>query len=964
MRNLNSTDPDANFIYKTDDLSASQWRSVMLACQAYEKCLLDDQRLSPENFASGYSEIPKHLLMPELERIHHEFHEESAMHSSCTEQQVSQSERYLILDEIRSGGMGQVFRAFDRACGRLVALKRIRKELAHQPQMKRRFLAEVELTADLEHPGVIAIYDQSVDSDGREFYVMRLIHGEGTGTLQQAISRFHSQTSDSIPSGIKHHDSRNWNSVNRAAFRKLIESVLVITNTIAHAHSRGIAHRDLKPSNILVGPYGETLIADWGLAKRINQSGTTIEKDQESNSNKSKPTVSSDEQSRWSSNSQGVGTPGFRAPELNSGYSSKNLVAADIYSLGAILNYVITRSVRLQDEFAFRNIQSHAPRSVLPLFAIAHKAMSREAANRYPSAHSMQMDLSNWLAGEPVSAYPESLVEQVWKWPSRHRVAASGIASALMIALIGGAWFLWFQRAQNETLSRALNTATALLGENEKAKRTIEQAFAQRESLALQAIIEFQSLLTLSPSLQSDLQFRTVRAKVLQESRGFYENLSKSFDQSEKTDASLARLTDAALALVLLENELGDFSAAIATAESACQRLRDYEIQSHKLEYHRGRMLAFKGNIETRHGWKKQGQEDQEQAMRHLEPLLDSSELNPKERLNAAMLWSRAASPFAIGLAAKGDLQTARELLEKILSRLNGLELDSFECSLLKIQSYGNLAMVRYFSKDTVGAYEALDQAGLCATSCQDMIDGSVPFREIVEFEVLRCTLVRFESDLMLTEGKTDPAIDMQSKSLEQLANAVNKYPGNIDIHNAYTSCITRLQTVLLEHGRVARANEIALAWLELAQKIHKADESNSSTREFLLLAYHTIGHLSEATQQMAQAQQHYREALSLAKGILSGDPQSERVLTQVLELNVHLIRFALGSNDFDLAQSRFEEAVAHASTLKSLPGKKDQYQGSINNQVQAALRFLKESDYESKSDQWITRLREAELLQ
>jgi serine/threonine protein kinase len=963
MRNVINKDSDATFTYETDELSVLQWRSVMLVCQAYEKCLLNGESLSPQDFASNYLEIPQHILMPELERIHHEFHEESALHGQDTEQVVSQSERYLILEEIRSGGMGQVFRAFDRTCGRLVALKRIRKELAQEPQIRRRFLAEVELTADLEHPGVIPIYDQSVDSEGREFYVMRLIDGAGTGTLQQAIQRFHSMNPDNKPPGMDHRGSRNWNSEKRASFRNLIESVLVIADTTAHAHSRGIAHRDLKPSNILVGPFGETLIADWGLAKRTDRFEVTLGNDQDNDSNNLKPFDSSDNQSRWFTNDQGVGTPGFRAPEIHSGRLSTNLVAADIYSLGAILDCVITGSLRRNDEAAFRINEMKAPSSILPLIAISHKAMSREVADRYPNAQAMRMDLSNWLAGEPVSAYPESLVEQIWKWPSRHRIAASSIASALMIALIGFAVFSWFQKAQNEKLSQTLNTATVLIEENQKAKRSLEDAFAQRESLALHAIIEFQSLLTLNPTLQTDLQFRTVREKVLKESRSFYENLSKSFDQSEKNDSSLGRLTDAALALVLLENELGNFSDAIGVAESVCQRLRNYTMPSHRLEYHLGRMLAFKGNIETRHGWKKQGQDDQEQAVRHLEPLLDSSELSQKDRTNVTILWSRAASPFAIGLAAKGDFQTAKGLLEKILSKLNRLGLDSFDVSLLKIQSYGNLAMVRYFSKDIEGTHEALEQAGVSATKCENLMDGSIPFREIVEFEVMRCTLVRFKSDLMLTEGKIDPAMEMQSKSLEQLTNAIIKYPGNVDLNTAYANCITRLQAILVEHGKLARANEITQAWLELAQQIHKADDKNPNTQQFLMLAYHTIGHLSEAAQQTTQAQHHYREALTIAENSLSINPQSEYLLAQALELTVHLIRFELCADDFQMAQSQFEQAIAYASKLKSLSEKNDQYQSGIKNQLQAALRFLQDSAHNSQSDQWITRLRESNLL-
>ena len=532
MRDVNAKDSEATYIYQTDDLTVQQWRDVMRACQAYEKFLLDGQKITPEDFAFGYAEIPTHLLIPELKKIHSELLEHPASRSLDCESTPSPSDRYLILEEIRSGGMGQVFRAFDRACGRLVAIKRIRKELAQEPLIRQRFLAEVELTADLEHPGVIPIYNQSVDSSGREFYVMRLIHGKGTGTLQQAIQHFHSATSDGTPSSFTRNSIRNWNPSKRAAFRKLIESVLVIVDTTAHAHSRGIAHRDLKPSNVLVGPFGETLIADWGLAKRINLPEPSEPNLENNDLNLLQSNLPKDNQSNWSLKSYGVGTPGFRAPETQSGSATTNLIAADIYSLGAILECVISGVARHTNDASFRKIKTPGPTAILPLMAIARKAMSGEVANRYPNAQSMGRDLSNWLAGEPVSAYPESLAERVWRWPSRHRMAASAIASALLIALTGFAWFSWFQKTQNAKLSRALNTATALLEENQRARQSIEEASAQRETLALHAIIEFQSLLTSNPALQSDLQFRRVRDRILKESRNFYEWLAKSFSLS------------------------------------------------------------------------------------------------------------------------------------------------------------------------------------------------------------------------------------------------------------------------------------------------------------------------------------------------------------------------------------------------------------------------------------------------
>ena len=944
---------DATFTYLTDDISVSQWRSIIGICQAYEDCLLDGQDLSVDDFASKFPEIPGQLLARELERVRLDVLEEATGNELPAPHDPAQRERYLILDEIRSGGMGQVFRAFDRTCGRLVALKRIRSELAMEPHVKRRFLAEVEMTAGLEHPGVIPIYDQSIDADGREFYVMRLIHGQAAGTLQQAINRFHAETLDSKPEvtdplGVnsvetKLRPAKAWNSARRADFRKLIQSVLVVVETTAHAHGRGIAHRDLKPSNILVGPYGETLIADWGLAKRIHQNATQADPH---------------DASKWSSHAQGVGTPGFRAPETQGEGASANLVAADIYSLGAILECVVVGLARRSGESADGKHGTTSPASILPLMAIAQKAMSSEVTLRYGDAESMREDLSNWLAGEPVSAYPESLAERVWKWPSRHRIAASAIASALIITLIGFGWFSWFQTRQNEKLSQAVDTASALLEENQQAKRSIEESFAQRESLAMHAIIEFQSLLSLNPRLQSDPQFRSVREKVLKESRSFYESLSKSFDQSEKIDdRSLGRLTDAALALVLLENELGNFSDAIRIADSACQRLRNVKRSSRRLEYHLGRMLTFKGNIEARHGWQQQGQADQEQAVEYLEPLLDSSELGPEDRKNTTYLWSRAASPRALSFAAKGDFQSAKELLQKILVKLKAQESESFEDSLLKIQSYGNLGLVRFFSKDTLGAYEALERAEEASAGCASLNDGNVPFREIVEFEVLRGTLARFKSDLMLTEGKVQPALEIQKQSLRQLTDALQRYPHSTDIQTAYFNCSNRLQGVLAEQGDIAQAKQVAQDWMDLALNIQNVDYSNPKTREFVLLAQHTMGHLSEAASEPQQAQGYYREALTTVAGLLNQSPESEILLSQAIELNVHMIRFEIQQTSMDIAESYLDAAIEHSVKLKSLPEPNPKYVGSIKNQMQVALRILDGSVHREQKQRWERRI-------
>ncbi|MFN9383922.1 MAG: protein kinase domain-containing protein [Pirellulaceae bacterium] len=952
---MNSDDADITFTYETDVISADQWRDVMAACQAYERRLLDDQSIRADDFALHFSSIPSHVLIPELERLRTEFLESADSSRSTNQEDDSQPERYLILEEIRSGGMGQVFRAFDRNCNRLVAIKKIRQEFAEDRNMRHRFLAEVQLTADLEHPGVIPIYDQSIDGDGREFYVMRLIHGDGSGTLHQAIRAFHT----TLP-GFLLNRNQSWNSAKRSEFRKLIESVLVVADTTAHAHSRGIAHRDLKPSNVLVNAYGETLLADWGLAKRIDSRLTTkLVTDSTDLSH-----FISTEKGAIRSNTQGVGTMGFRAPEVESGSSDANPIAADIYSLGAILECVIHGSVNSSSESGHRIVESKPPASLLPLIAIAKKAMASDVASRYESAQAMRVDLSNWLAGEPVTAYPESFVERLWNWPTRHRLLASAIAGALIIALIASGLISLFQTVQKDRLGRALQTSSQLLEENQRAKESLVESFAQRESLALHAIIEFQSLLTLNPLLQSDTQFRPIREKVLRESRSFYESLEKSVDQSTNSDdESLGRLTDAAVALVLLENELGNFSDALRIAETACQRLRKTENRSQRLQYHLGRVLAFKGNIATRNGWKQQGLADQEEAVRLLEPLVDSNQLNPQDRSNAAILWSRAASPMAIGLAAKGDFQGASALLQRILATLNGRQPETFQDALLKVQSYGNLALVRFYSKDNKGTHESLDQAESATTRCENLIDGSIPFREIIEFEVLRCTLVRFKSDLMITEGKVDLAIELQTQSLAYLTDALNRYPGNLEIQLAYHSCSTRLQTVLIEQGRTANAKEVAHACLQLAKRIQTSEDTSPGTSEFLLLAYHSMGHLTEKTSELQEAERCYREALSIATSLLTKTPESANLLSATVELNVHLIRYELSANRLQVAESHLDESIRYGSKLKSLPDSSESQLSGLSNQMNVALRFLQDSEQRDKKEAWTDKLKTAGLL-
>jgi serine/threonine protein kinase len=163
------------------------------------------------------------------------------------------------------GGLGEVLVAKDESLGREVALKVMQSPPGSDPDRRRRFELEAAITSLLEHPGIVPVYGAGEDEAGRPCYTMRFIQGE---TLRDAVRPLHdarSPVSDTAARGL--------------LFRGLLSRFITVCNTIAYAHSRGVIHRDLKPANIMLGKYGETLVVDWGLAKRIKINAASIAAD-------------------------------------------------------------------------------------------------------------------------------------------------------------------------------------------------------------------------------------------------------------------------------------------------------------------------------------------------------------------------------------------------------------------------------------------------------------------------------------------------------------------------------------------------------------------------------------------------------------------------------------------------------------------------------------------------------------
>jgi serine/threonine protein kinase/Tfp pilus assembly protein PilF len=347
---------------------------------------------------------------------------------------------YTILKLHARSGLGQVSRARDEQLHRQVALKEIRPELQQDASLRQRFLTEAEITGQLEHPGIVPVYALDEDAEGKPYYVMRFIEGQ---TFADAITAYYASPSTLV-------------------FRKLLQHFRDICQTIAYAHSKGVIHRDLKPDNIMLGDFGETLVLDWGLAKRITEPTREPAREPvpvsecdtepgDPSATVACPTPAIQGGSVQTVVGQVLGTPAYMAPEQAKGDGGCLSTTLDIYALGAILYrllsgrppYVghsqreILDQLRESQPPALVQVRRSIPRA---LAAICHKAMARNPEGRYGDAAELAREVERYLADEPVLAYPEPLGARVCRWVRRHTALVTS-AAAILVTVLGLA--LW-----------------------------------------------------------------------------------------------------------------------------------------------------------------------------------------------------------------------------------------------------------------------------------------------------------------------------------------------------------------------------------------------------------------------------------------------------------------------------------------------------------------------------------------
>ncbi len=430
-------------------------------------------------------------------------------------------------------------RARDHQLGREVALKRLKEECVTQAAVRARFLREAWITGQLQHPGIVPVFELGTLPDLDEpFYTMRFIEGP---TLSAAVAEFHRKRSEGTTGPLD--------------LRKLLGSFVSACQVVAYAHSRRVIHRDLKGQNIVLGDYGEVIVLDWGLAKVV---GGALAKPGD-DACEPRQMVVAPPAGVFDETIDGsvLGTPAYMPPEQALGRIDQLDERSDVYGMGAILYEILTGEppFRGTREEVLRQVVSDPP--VRPRYkvhdvpealeAICLKCLAKTPDDRYRSAAALADDIQRFLGGEPVSVHRETRRAKARRWASRHRTLVAATLATLFVA------------------TGSLAVATALLRMANSREAAARSEAEKNLSVTLRTVDSFFTHVADAPSLKT-FGLEKFQREVLTEGEKVIRQLVEVQTRASDVSAEHGRCC---LRLSLITGMLGDPESATRYAMQA-----------------------------------------------------------------------------------------------------------------------------------------------------------------------------------------------------------------------------------------------------------------------------------------------------------------------------------------------------------------------------------------------------------
>ena len=427
--------------------------------------------------------------------------------------------RYAIDRPLAAGGMGAVLKIEDHDFRRGAAMKVIHARFADQPEALERFLAEAQITAQLEHPNIVPIHDLGTMADGTLYYTMKLIEGRSLNAVVKQLMQGRGLLKDG-KGGMVAADAESLAAVQQWTISELLLVFLKVLDGVGYANGHGVVHRDIKPDNIMLGAHGEVLVVDWGIAKVLPGAVATAIDAGEGKVGRQVVSLRDLDAISATLDGQTMGTIFYMPPEQATGTLAAIDARSDIYALGATL-YELLALRRCLDSSTLPDMviqvangnwisfdrawaQTHADSTADPdLSAIIHQAMALDPARRYQSCEAFAADLRRYLAGQAVLARRRNLIERIGLWYAAHRRQVQLGAGVTMIALVAVMTGNWIGSRQQ----RALAASTAI-----EARRAAAQAGEQDVQLLQAAAAKLQAAVTLD---SEDSSLRNLQEVVL-----------------------------------------------------------------------------------------------------------------------------------------------------------------------------------------------------------------------------------------------------------------------------------------------------------------------------------------------------------------------------------------------------------------------------------------------------------------